>query len=196
MMTQTTRIGKQHLIEVAERLFTDHGYQTVSIRDIARACGVTNAALYYHFSSKEALFDEVIETYANKLAQRLLEVSAGIDTPREKLAIMLTEFSTYVSQHRTQLFSLPRKPYKVRQGQVEKQHIRLVQRILDPLENVLQTAIDQGELRQLPKGYSPASLLLGLFQGMMQHRKHFTDQQTTSSDIDLIIEIFWNGMKL
>jgi len=67
MSPQNARAGKQRILEVAEKLFTEHGYRDVSIRNIASACEVTNAALYYHFSSKAALFDEVMELHAARL---------------------------------------------------------------------------------------------------------------------------------
>ncbi len=195
MTTQTTRLGKQHLLEVAEQLFTEYGYQAVSIRDIAQASSVTNAALYYHFPNKEALFDEVVEYHANKLAKRLQEASAGVDMPRDQLAAMLTEYAAHVSERRSPLFSLRRNPDKVHREQVEKQHGRLVRHMLAPLEDALHTATSQGELRQISDEYSPASLLLGLFHGMMQHRKHRTDYQIKPEDIELVIEIFWDGLK-
>jgi AcrR family transcriptional regulator len=195
MSAQTTRLGKQHLLEVAEQLFTEHGYQSVSIRDIAQASGVTNAALYYHFPNKEALFDEVIAHHADKLAQRLYEASKTADTPREQLAAMLMVFASHVAERRSQFYSLPRKPDKVHREQVKKKHALHVKHILAPMEEVLQTAIKQGELRQLPDDYSPASLLLGLFHGMHQHKKQFVNRQISSKDIELIIDIFWDGLK-
>jgi len=189
------RLGKKHLLEIAEQLFTEHGYQAVSIRDIARASGVTNAALYYHFPSKEALFDEVIENHAEKLAERLQKASTETDIPREQLVAMLTELSTHIPQRRPPLFSLPRKPDKIPQDQIEKQHALLVRKILAPLERVLQTAVERGELRPLSDEYSPAALLLGLLHGMTQHRKHTANCQPSQRDIELVIDIFWDGLK-
>lgn len=193
--TQSTRLGKQHLLEIAEQLFTEHGYQAVSIRDIAQASGVSNAALYYHFPNKEALFDEVIGYHADKLAQRLVEASAEADTPRGQLAAMLAAYAAHVSERRSPLFYLRRKPDDADRERVMKQHRYLVQRMLAPLEDVLQAATGQGELRQLSDNYSPAFLLLGLFHGMLQHRKHCTDCQILPEDIQLVIDIFWDGMK-
>jgi AcrR family transcriptional regulator len=39
--------------EVAIKLFTEQGYEATSLREIAEALGVTKAALYYHFKTKE-----------------------------------------------------------------------------------------------------------------------------------------------
>ncbi len=45
--------GREVIIETSAKLFNQQGYTGVSIRDIAQACGVTNAALYYHFKNKD-----------------------------------------------------------------------------------------------------------------------------------------------
>jgi len=190
-----TRLGKQHLLEVAEQLFTEHGYQAVSIRDIAQDAGVTNAALYYHFPNKEALFDEVINHHSEKIAQRMEQAGAQEDNVRARLFAILDEYAKLVSERRSLLFSLRRKSDDVSQEQVKIQHAQLVRRMLAPLENTLQTATEQGDLRQLSDNYSPASLLLGLFHGMLQHRKHTTEYKITSNDIELVIDIFWSGLK-
>jgi len=51
------------ILEAAQRLFASHGYHGASIRDIVQACGVSNAALYYHFGSKQSLYFEVLREY-------------------------------------------------------------------------------------------------------------------------------------
>lgn len=195
MTSQNTRLGKPHLLEVAERLFTEYGYQAVSIRDIAQASGVTNAALYYYFPSKEALFDAVVEHHADKLAQRMEQASAQFTDTRKKLMAILGVYAKQVSERRSLLFSLRRNPDKVRPEHGVQQHTRLVQHMLAPLEGALLAAIERGELRKLPEDHSPASLLLGLFHGMLQHRKPCKDRQVKLEDIELVIDIFWNGLK-
>ena len=44
---------KQRILDVALDLFTEQGYDGTSLRQIAERLGVTKAALYYHFESKE-----------------------------------------------------------------------------------------------------------------------------------------------
>ena len=42
---------------IALELFTEQGYEKTSLREIAERLGVTKAALYYHFKSKEEIVD-------------------------------------------------------------------------------------------------------------------------------------------
>jgi AcrR family transcriptional regulator len=44
---------RQRILDVALDLFTEQGYDGTSLREIAEQLGVTKAALYYHFESKE-----------------------------------------------------------------------------------------------------------------------------------------------
>jgi AcrR family transcriptional regulator len=58
---------RTQLLDVAARLFVEHGYDAVSIQDIAGAAGLTKGAVYGHFRSKGQLLVEVIRW---RLAER------------------------------------------------------------------------------------------------------------------------------
>lgn len=65
MRTDTRRTDTRELIRgVALDLFAERGYDATSLREIAERLGVTKAAVYYHFRTKEeilaSLFDEQI----------------------------------------------------------------------------------------------------------------------------------------
>src|SRR4051812_26308516 len=52
---------------VAVEMFTEHGYEKTSLREIAEALGVTKAALYYHFKSKEDIVSSLVEDYFGRI---------------------------------------------------------------------------------------------------------------------------------
>jgi AcrR family transcriptional regulator len=53
---------RQKLLDVGERLFSERGYTSVRLRDIADALGIKHAALYYYFpEGKEQLYIAVME---------------------------------------------------------------------------------------------------------------------------------------
>ncbi|WP_214410407.1 TetR/AcrR family transcriptional regulator [Sphaerisporangium fuscum] len=47
--------------EIALKLFTEQGYEATSLREIAEALGVTKAALYYHFRTKDDILASMAE---------------------------------------------------------------------------------------------------------------------------------------
>ena len=52
---------KRALVDVAEELFTEHGYAATSLDAIVAGARVTKGALYHHFSGKQALFEAVFD---------------------------------------------------------------------------------------------------------------------------------------
>src|SRR5215467_1989198 len=53
--------------QVAVELFTEHGYEGTSLREIAERLDVTKAALYYHFKSKEDIVESLVEDYFGQM---------------------------------------------------------------------------------------------------------------------------------
>jgi len=62
--------------QVALELFAEHGYERTSLREIAERLGVTKAALYYHFKSKEDIVRSFTEDYFDRL-DALIEWGQG-----------------------------------------------------------------------------------------------------------------------
>ena len=186
--------GKQKILQQAEKLFTEHGYQAVSIRQIAQACNFTNAALYYHFTNKEELFSAVMAHHAERLKQQMEQAAQQAQNPRARLLAMLQAYSSLAGSKRSPFFLLRRDSRALGEEKTRQQFTRILHVILDPIENVLQQAIQQGELRALPDGHSPAALLFGMLHGMTQYRKAH-QHEIRSQDIQTVVDIFWNGMR-
>jgi len=56
---------------VALELFTEHGYENTSLREIAERLGVTKAALYYHFKSKDEIVDSLVADQGEAIDEML-----------------------------------------------------------------------------------------------------------------------------
>jgi AcrR family transcriptional regulator len=68
------RATRGQLIEVATRLFAEHGYEGTSIEAVLSAAGVSRGALYHHFAGKEALFEAVVSAVSERVTVELTEV--------------------------------------------------------------------------------------------------------------------------
>lgn len=58
---------RSQLLELATRVFTEKGFQSTSMDDIAAAAGVTKPVLYQHFESKQTLYLEVLDIIAERM---------------------------------------------------------------------------------------------------------------------------------
>jgi AcrR family transcriptional regulator len=91
---------KRALVDVAEELFTEHGYAATSLDAIVAGARVTKGALYHHFSGKQALFEAVferVETDASRTIQRAIK---GKRDPWEKALAGLRAFLEVVQEAR------------------------------------------------------------------------------------------------
>ncbi len=52
---------RERILQAAERLFAEHGFRRVTVRDISRAAGVNLAAINYPFGDKLGLYREVVQ---------------------------------------------------------------------------------------------------------------------------------------
>jgi AcrR family transcriptional regulator len=51
---------REKVLAAARRLFVEHGYEAATIRDIAKAAGMSTGAVFASFSDKAELFDEIL----------------------------------------------------------------------------------------------------------------------------------------
>lgn len=194
MVPSSTRVGKQLILDVAEDLFTERGFRAVSIRDIAQKCEVTNAALYYHFPSKEALFGEVMEHHAVGMKDYMSRAAASKNRSIEKAEAILQEYARITADRRSPLFMLRHEAVHHSKTHTKEQFGRLIHIMLEPLEDVLEDAIQAGELRQPPRGFSPASLLVGMLHGHIQYSRSDQGVEIKASDVRVVVELFWKAL--
>ncbi|MCB1097687.1 MAG: TetR family transcriptional regulator [Verrucomicrobiae bacterium] len=66
------------LMDVAEELFAEQGFEAVSLRHITTAAGANLAAVHYHFGSKEGLIVAVLQRWLRPLNERRLKLLAKV----------------------------------------------------------------------------------------------------------------------
>ena len=79
------RATRGQLIEVATRLFAEHGYEGTSIEAVLSAAGVSRGALYHHFAGKEALFEAVVSAVSEQVTVKLTETVQGCVDPLDAM---------------------------------------------------------------------------------------------------------------
>lgn len=62
-MSEPMQSTKEKLFDKAIELFSENGYENVSIKDVAAAAGITGGSLYNHYASKEEILDEIFDYF-------------------------------------------------------------------------------------------------------------------------------------
>src|SRR5215470_15519598 len=75
---------RDRILTVAERLFAAHGFNGVSMRDLAAAAKVPLALISYHFGPKKALYRAVFSRRYEALTEDRLRRLGEIDSRRNR----------------------------------------------------------------------------------------------------------------
>jgi AcrR family transcriptional regulator len=84
----TSADTKTRILDAAEHLFMEHGFEATSLRSLTGAAAVNLAAVNYHFGSKEELFQAVLTRRLDPMNQERIELLDRIE--RESLGKLIS----------------------------------------------------------------------------------------------------------
>ena len=80
LAAEATSLGtKSRILDAAERLFLEHGFEATSLRQLTAAAGVNLAAVNYHFGSKEELFQAVLTRRLDPMNQERIDLLTKLE---------------------------------------------------------------------------------------------------------------------
>ncbi len=84
-----------HILSAATGAIARLGYEKASMREVAKASGVSLAGLYHYFESKERILFLIQFRAFGSLLNNLREKISGVDDPETQLRIMIREHLAY-----------------------------------------------------------------------------------------------------
>lgn len=79
---------RERIQSIALERFTINGYDQTSLREIAEDLGVSKAALYYHFKTKEEILDSLLGQVSAQIDELVKWMQAGPATPERQLEML------------------------------------------------------------------------------------------------------------
>ena len=102
--TSSTGGGRrEELLGIAATLFAERGFRNTTVRDIADAAGILSGSLYHHFDSKEAMVDELLDSFQRRLFDTFEEIVASDRSPRAKLEAVVRVSFEAIDQHHSEV---------------------------------------------------------------------------------------------
>ena len=84
--------GKQRVLQAGLHLFAERGFDRVTIRDIGKAAGLSNPALYRHYASKEELGVELYRRCYQLLLDTVTAAAEGVEAAPDRLKAYATAY--------------------------------------------------------------------------------------------------------
>ncbi|MCX6673466.1 MAG: TetR/AcrR family transcriptional regulator [Methanothrix sp.] len=133
-ITKGPQERRRELIDAAERLFMEKGYEHTAISDIVKELNLAQGTLYYYFSSKEDILEAVVEKSIADLEQsvkRLIQDGDADEAARLNEAI--NEILRFVSQRNDFIDFLHQDINAVMHAKLEKATVERIVPILSEL---------------------------------------------------------------
>lgn len=84
------------ILNAALTLMREKGYDTVTVRDICKAAGITTGAFYHHFQSKEELFDKGFAPLDEYMENAMKDEPAN--DPAVRLKLILSRYALFMEK--------------------------------------------------------------------------------------------------
>jgi TetR/AcrR family transcriptional regulator len=172
------------ILDSAERLFVEKGYDATSINDIAEDADFSRTSVYQYFANKEEIYACILERYTDLLAERVTKATANSSSVAGKIRAFLEEIRA-IRKEKPAFFEL----YFIQRHQVEPRlspelRTRLNQKRKE-VENVFRDfygrGIKRGEVRSI--GVKDASnLFFAQITGMMLLHEYYEDEFDVTLD--------------
>jgi AcrR family transcriptional regulator len=185
--------GRQCILEQAQRLFFAHGYHGASVRDIVQACGLSNAALYYHFGSKQNLFVQVFKAYVARATRQLEQAGAIQGSCRQRLAEMAGAYARFILESKSELHMVHRDLMQSGDKEMHALFPDALKHIPSLFATVLEEGIAAGEIRAVDV-HRVSLLLVGMINFLAMRYMFGHAAGSLSEDIDLAITILFEGI--
>ena len=79
---------KKQIINIARQLFSDYSYLGVSMNDIAKKVNITKGALYYHFTGKVEIYQEVLDEVFMGLSSVIVKANNEKNTKKKLFTLV------------------------------------------------------------------------------------------------------------
>lgn len=187
MATKTGRprgFDRDAALEQAMLLFWERGYDTVSIRDLTDAMGISPPSLYAAFNDKQTLFEEAVDTYAHRYGSYIQEAIETEPTAYRAVRRLLTQSA--IQQ------TLPGRPAgclilngatnhtSASETVAESLRARRAQ-IATLIEGMIRTDIGRGALPPETNAHTLTTFFMAVWQGLSQLARDGHDRQDLES---------------
>jgi AcrR family transcriptional regulator len=96
--TEGRKPRKEEILDVATTLFAERGFDGTSMNDVAGRVGMRKASLFYHFETKDALYEGVLDRIVRQVAESLSTAYGSHGSYVERLEMAADSVSDAMSQ--------------------------------------------------------------------------------------------------
>ncbi len=188
------RRGRRAQIRAAAyRCIRDHGYHETSVDMICREAGISKGSLYWHYDSKQEIFADLVDTWANQVMEELYEQFEAATSDRDYLRAITGALRREIRRGRAvvplwlEFAELARREPTI-QVAVARFFRRARTAIADMMRPVLGGEMSEDEMRAI------AAAIFGAYMGLLVQELADPDQADARRAIDHFMRWLERGL--
>jgi AcrR family transcriptional regulator len=188
---------KRALLDVAQDLFTEHGYAGTSLDAIVAGARVTKGALYHHFAGKQAVFEAVFERVEHEASKAIHDQIKGEQDPWLKARAGLRAFLEVVRHPTYRRVVIQDGPGVLGYERFREQEERSTfSNVLAIVASVLNSDLDTGSLEMdEPMQRTFARIFFGAMSSAGESVSLAEDPEAASDRVEAAIGIILDGLQ-
>jgi AcrR family transcriptional regulator len=183
------RCGREAILKAAMEVFAKKGYAGASTREICAKAGITKPVLYYHFRSKEHLYQELMIDCFNQQQKNLLRASNVRGNLRTRLIRILSEDFRGVRRDPVKVEMLLRMIFAPAEQLPHFNYVHEMEKQRKVIAGVFQEAMDAGEARGDPRRLATALMginIIAVLENLFTGRATLT-RRSAEEYIDILL---------
>lgn len=189
---------RQQIIGAATEVFSRHGFQGTTMRQLARRAGISEAMIYHHFPSKEALYDAILEKKIEDSKHLFFPVDAV--HAKQDRTVLKTIVGNFLHHQSVDNSFMRMLLFSGLEGHElgRKFVYGPMQEFFDFLGGYLENRMTEGALKPFG-GQVGARLLIGMVFYFTLLREVLHDPKSQAVNLDdltqTIVDLFYSGIK-
>jgi len=153
---------RQKLLDAAEAIFGERGYERASITEITQRAGVAQGTFYVYFPDKQTIFEELVRGLSQRLRRATTEATQGLTNRNDIERAGFRAFFDFIGRHRG-LYRIVRQAEFVDEALFRWYY----ERFAEGYAAGLKAAMDAGQIREMdPEVMAYCIMGMGDFLGM------------------------------
>lgn len=179
---------KEKILQAGLSLFSEKGYLGATTKEIAKRAGVAELTLFRHFSSKDRLFEEIINTYSFLPALKGLLPEIKDLQYSDALKLIAEKFLERLSERR-QLIRIMHSEIQLYPSRVKNIYHNFIDEIFRTLASYFRDLQKKGVLRKFKPDLA-ARAFLGMFFSYFNAQEFTSHKKYRAKDKETVIEEF------
>ena len=149
-MSEIHQDKKELLIEVAERLFAEHGFEGTSVRLLASEANMNIAMISYYFGSKEKMMEAILDRRSALNRENFIKISEMPNASSwQKIEAVIDLYVDMMSGNRNFHKIMFREVALSQREELTSKIAQFVSRNMQNIKNIIQEGVDNGGFKQV-----------------------------------------------